>query len=162
MNMAPQDLQNLQNEVPRGAWNHQICEKVENVNFNENTCFYNVFERLGHQKSADFPITNHQESWLQSKHAFWCFKSDKIWKSDPTMIPKWHPKFMKNRYKFTRGHSRALLSEPWHQIIIKLMPKWYPRTPKCSQNALPRLLRSINLNAACQQLPGDRRQGRSL
>ena len=123
----------LQNEVLRDAWDHQNHEKVRKVKSNENHSIYYVFESLGHQKSADFPITNHQESCLESKHVFWYLKSHKIWKSDPTMIPKWHPKFMKNRCKSTRGHSRALLSETWHQIITKLMSKWSPRTPKYSK-----------------------------
>ena len=157
--MVSRDLQRPPNEVPRDAWNHRNHEKVRKVKSNENHRIYNAFERLGHQKSADFPIKIHQETCLQCKHAFWHLKSHKIWKSDPTVVSKGHPKLMKNRYKSTLGHSRDLRSEPWHQMITKLMPKWSPRTPKCSKNGLPRLLKSINLNAACQQLPGGRRQG---
>ena len=40
----------LQNEVSRGAWNHQNHEKIRKVKSNENHCIYYVFERLGHQK----------------------------------------------------------------------------------------------------------------
>ena len=123
----------LQNEVSKGAWNHQNQENIRKVKSKENNTIYNVFERLGHQKSTDFPIKNHSESCLQSKHAFWRLGSHKIWKSDPRMVPKGHPKFIKNRYKSSLGHSRALLNEPWHQMITKLMPKWSPRTPKWSK-----------------------------
>ena len=82
---------------------------------------------------------------------------------------KWVPKTIQNPSKIDinppwdiQDISRPLLSEPWHQMITKLMPKWSPRTPKYSKNGFPRPLKSINFNAACQQLPGGRRQGRSL
>ena len=68
----------LQNEVSRAAWNHQNQENIRKVKSNENHAIYDVFERLGHQKSTDFPIKNHSESCLQSKHAFWRLRSHKI------------------------------------------------------------------------------------
>ena len=54
----------LQNEVPRGTWNHRNHQKIKKVKSNENHCFFYVFERLGHQKSSILPIRNHQESCL--------------------------------------------------------------------------------------------------
>ena len=50
--------------------NDQNHEKSRKVKSNVNHCIYYVFERLGHQKSDNFPIKNHQESCLQSKHVF--------------------------------------------------------------------------------------------
>ena len=58
-----------------------------------------------------------------------------------------HPQFIKNNQRSMLGHSRALLSELWHQIITKLMPTWFPRTTKCSKKNLPRPLK--NNKAEC-------------
>ena len=135
-NLCPKASQSDQNEVQTGTWNHQNQEKVEKVKSNENNCFYYVFERLGHQKSEDFPIKNHQDSCLQSEHDFWCLKSHKLRKSDPKVIPTGHPKIIKNPWKSILGHSRALLSAPLHPMITKVVPKWCPKTPKCLQNGV--------------------------
>ena len=75
----------------------QISKKNRNVKPNENHCFSNVFERLGYQKSAVFPIKNHQESCLQSESTFWYLKSHETSKSDPKVSPMGDPKSFKNR-----------------------------------------------------------------
>ena len=94
---SPKTFKSVQNEVQTGTWNHQIHEKVKKVKSNENHNIYNVFERLGHHESANFPIKNHQKSCLQSKHAFWHPKSQKISTSDPKWSPMGDPKSIKNR-----------------------------------------------------------------
>ena len=93
---CPKTSKSVQNEVPRGTWSHQNNENVEKVKFNENTCIYNTFERLGHQNSREFPFKNHQKTWLQSKCDFELFKSEKIWKSDADGSPVGDPKSIKN------------------------------------------------------------------
>ena len=67
-NWCPKALQSDQNKLQTGARNHQNQENVKKVKSNENQCIYNVFERLGQQKSMIFPIKSHQKSCLQSKH----------------------------------------------------------------------------------------------
>ena len=47
---------------------------------NENITIYYTFDRLGHQKSADFPFNNRWKSRLNSKHVLQCFKSQKYQK----------------------------------------------------------------------------------
>ena len=131
----------LQIEVPRGTWNHQNQQKVKNMKSNENHSIYYVFEGLGHQKSADFRIRNHQESCLQSKPTFWHLKTHKIAKSDSKVSSMGDPKSIKNRQKFPLGHPRVLLSAPLQQMTAKVMPKCLLRTSKCSKNGFSRPLK---------------------
>ena len=131
----------LQIEVPRGTWNHQNQQKVKNMKSNENHSICHVFQRLGHQKSADFWMKNHQESCLQSKPIFWHLKSHKIRKSDSKVSPMGDPKSFKNHSKFTLGHPRVLLSAPLQQMTAKVMPKCLLRTSKCSKNGFSRPLK---------------------
>ena len=49
---------------------HNLNVKVRKGKPNENHSIYYVFARLGHEKSANFPIKSHEELCLQSKHAF--------------------------------------------------------------------------------------------
>ena len=104
---SPKTSKCLKNEVQTGTWNHQIHEKVKNMKSNENHSIYSVFERLGHHESANFPIKNHQKTCLQSKHAFWHPKSQKISKSDPKWSPMGDPKSIKNHWKSILAHSRV-------------------------------------------------------
>ena len=94
---CPKTSKSVQNEVQTGTWNHQIHEKVKKVKSNENITIYYTFDRLGHQKSADFPFKNRWKSRLQSKHVFWCLKWQNISKSGPKWSPQGHPKFIKNQ-----------------------------------------------------------------
>ena len=126
----------LQNEVSRGAWKHQNHKNIRKVKSNENHCIYYVFERLGHQKSEIFPIKNHQESRLQSKHAFWCLKSHELWKSDSKVTPTGLPQIIKNRWKSVLGHSRPILSAPLHPTITRMVTKWCLKTSRCLQNCV--------------------------
>ena len=104
-------------------------------------------DRLGHHKSADFPLKNHKKSCLQSKHVFWCFKWQKISKSDP----KWSPNG-ENPLRFINIHPGTFqgpsqcICDP---LDCKMIPKWCPRTSKWSQNGHPRTLK-VNEN---QQAP---------
>ena len=92
---SPKTSKCLKNEVQTGTWNHQNQQKAKTWNLTKTIVFY-VFERLGHHESANFPIKNHQKSCLQSKHAFWHPKSQKISKSDPKWSPMGDPKSIKN------------------------------------------------------------------
>ena len=148
----PNAVRNPQND----AWRHpktsklrsqevpetiKIDKKVKNMKSNEHHSIYYVFEGLGHQKSADFRIRNHQESCLQSKPTFWHLKAHKITKSDSKVSPMGDPKSIKNRLKFTLGHPRVLLSAPLQQMTAKVMPKCLLRTSKCSKNGFSRPLK---------------------
>ena len=86
----------LQNEVPRGTWNHQNQQKAKNIKSNENHSIYCVFEGLGHQKSVDFPINDHQNPCLQSKHAFGHLKSHQISESCQKVSQMRCPKYIRN------------------------------------------------------------------
>ena len=136
LNWCSKTLQSDQNEVQTSTWSHSNQEITRKAKPNENLRIYNVFERLGHQNSAKFPIKSHEESCLQSKHAFWCLKSHKLWKSDSKVIPTGDPEIIKNRWKSVLGHSRTVLSAPLHPLVTKMVPKWYPKTPKCVQNGV--------------------------
>ena len=73
---------------------------------------------------------------MQSTHAFWCLKSQKLWTNNPKVLPIGHPKFIKNRWTSMLGHSRTLLGAPLHPMITKMVPKWCPKTPECLQNGV--------------------------
>ena len=141
LNWCSKTLQSDQNEVQTSTWSHSNQEITRKAKPNENFRIYNVFERLGHHESANFPIKNHQKSCLQSKHAFWHPKSQKISKSDQKLSPMGDPKSIKNRLKFTLGHPRVLLSAPLQQMTAKVMPKCLLRTSKCSKNGFSRPLK---------------------
>ena len=76
-------------------------------------------------------IRNHQffQSEIIKNHAcnpnmfFDTSNHIKYEKNHRKMSPMGHPKIIKNHKKSTLGHSRALLNEPWHQMITKLMPQ---------------------------------------
>ena len=127
-------------EVPETI---KINKKPKTWNLMKTTVFtiYCVFEGLGHHKSADFRIRNHQESRLQSKPTFWHLKAHKITESDSKVSPMGDPKSIKNRLKFTLGHPRVLLSAPLQQMTAKVMPKCLLRTSKCSKNGFSRPLK---------------------
>ena len=134
---CPKTSKSVQNEVQTGTWNHQIHEKVKHMKSNENQSIYNVFERLGRHESANFPIENHHKSCLQSKHAFWHPKSQKISKSDPKWSPMGDPKSIKNHWKSILAPSRVPLSASVPNLITKMVskdlqmdPKWSPGDPK--------------------------------
>ena len=134
----PKPSKSHQNELQTGSWSHQNCGSPEKVKSHENVCIYHIFKRWGHQKSSDFQFKNHQKECLRSKCDFGHFKSDEISKSDPEWSPMGDPKSMENRWNSTLEHSRSRLSEPLQPVVIKLVLRWCPRTPKCAKNDPPR------------------------
>ena len=119
---------------------------------NENLSIYYVFERLGHHESANFPIKNHQKSCLQSKHAFWHPKSQKISKSDLKWSPMGDPKSIKNHWKSILAPSRVPLSASVPDLITEMVSKdlqmdskWFPGDPK-------RTYKSTTSNNSCKSL----------
>ena len=126
-------LKSVQNEVPRGIWSHQNKENVEKVKSNENTTIYYTFDRLGHQKSADFPLKNHQKSCLQSKHVFWCLTWQEISKSDPKWFPEapqMHQKSMKIQPGTFQGPSLCICDPLGCKMVPTVCPNDHLETLK--------------------------------
>ena len=131
MSKSKKTANSFQNEVQTGTWNHQIHEKVKNMKSHENTSIYNTFDRLGHQKSADFQLKNHQTSCLQSKHVFWCLKCQEIPKNYPTLCPEGPTKFIKNRETSPLGPSRVPLCASVTHLISKWCQNGTQGPPNC-------------------------------
>ena len=60
-----------------------------------------------------------QNSCLHTKHAFWCFESRNISKSDPKLSRKEDPKSTKKHWKFNFGPSRAPPCTSVTHLIVK-------------------------------------------
>ena len=104
----------------------------------ENINIYHTFERWRHHKSQGFQFKNHHKGCLRSRCDFGHFKSNKISKSDPEWPPMGDPKSITNQSNSILEHSRSHLSEPLHPMVIKIVLKWCPKTPKYSKNGPPR------------------------
>ena len=121
---------------------------------NENLSIYNIFERLGHHETTNFPIKNHQKSCLQFKHTFWRSKWQKISKSDPKWCPKGHPKSIKNHPKSILGPSRVPLNASVSHLITKMVPKWSQGPPKWAKMVIHGPWKDIKItNILWQILP---------
>ena len=95
-NWCSKTLQSDQNKVQMGVWSCSNQQKVRKVKSNENNSIYNTSDRLRHHKYIRFLIKNHEESCLQSKHAFWCLKSSKMTNKWPQSELISHPKMTSN------------------------------------------------------------------
>ena len=136
---SPKTSKCLKNEVQTGTWYHQSHWNDKNMTSNENHSIYDVFERLGDHESANFPIKNHQKPCLQSKHAFWHPKSQKISKSDPNWSPMGGPKTHQKSWKIHSGilqgppecicaqldHQNGLQGPPNGSKMVSWGPKKY-------------------------------------
>ena len=123
--------------------------KSQKMKYNENITIYYTFDRLGHQKSADFPFKNHEETCLQSKHVFCCFKWQNISKSDPKWSPTGDPKSITNHKNppwDLPGSLWVHLWPTWLQNGAKMMSKDLPMEPKWSSEDPKRKWKSTKSN----------------
>ena len=100
-----------------------------------------LFDRLGHQKSADFPFKNRRKSCLHTKHICWCFKPQKISTSHSTWSPNGGPKICQKIMKIQLGTFQGPSECICDPLDCKLVPKWCPRTSEWNQNGHPRTLK---------------------
>ena len=119
MKMVVQDAPQPPNVVQSDAWNHQIIEKVEKVKSYENHSIYYVFERLGHQKTDDFPFKSHQRTCLQCKWTFGHSRS-------PTIS-----KMTQNRLQLGTPNPSKIFKippwDPWGSPWVHPCPTWSPK-----------------------------------
>ena len=129
--MVSQDVQKCPKWGPnRYLKSSNSLKSKQKMKSNDNITIYYTLDRLGHHKSADLPFKHRRKSRLQSKHVFWCFKWQKISKSDPKSCPKGYPKWIKNHKKSVLGPSRVHLCAS----VTHLIAKWCPSTSKRTQN----------------------------
>ena len=139
--MLSWDLQRSSNQLQRRAWNHQIHEKHEKVEPNENINIYSIFERLEHPKPWHCPLKSHQISWQQSKSTFWHSKSQKHKKKSPNVSPMGVPKSWQNLHWDPRGLPWVHPCTHDHQN----RPKEVSQDPQIIQNDVPRPPRGANI-----------------